>query len=302
MSDLQFLMHQLNQSATRGPRQIAGERRQQAEENALLKILNQQAVQQNEAGLRGQKLQNTRQAQQIAHAARPQGVSPLDQARIDNVRSQIEERQRQAKAPKPLSKAKESLVPYLSPELQVNPTLAKDGDFARAAHARAKEAAKPTLAEQKFKADQSEASVSKDKASGLKDDVIRLATELRNHPGLDSSVGTIQGSDIGRALTVNQDSQDFINKYDQLKSILTSTNLDLMTGVLSETDIKILSDIAGGGLKLRGSEDAFRGELEKLGGVAQSKYGDVSEEDIQETMRANNLTREQVLERIKNGG
>lgn len=39
-------------------------------------------------------------------------------------------------------------------------------------------------------------------------------------------------------------------------------------------------------------------DLKKIVAPKTEKYGDVTEEDIQETMRANNMTREQVLERI----
>jgi len=152
----------------------------------------------------------------------------------------------------------------------------------------------------KKQSEQKEIETKTEKAGKLKDTVISLAKDLRNHKGLDRSVGSMQGSALGQALTFNEDSQDFNNKYNQIKSILTAENLDMMTGVLSETDIKILSDIAGGGLQLRGSEDAFKAELDKLIGSSNSQEipEGVTEDDIQATMAANNMTRQQVLERI----
>ena len=125
----------------------------------------------------------------------------------------------------------------------------------------------------KKQSEQKEIETKTEKAGKLKDTVISLAKDLRNHKGLNRSVGSMQGSAVGQALTFNEDSQDFINKYNQIKSILTAENLDMMTGVLSETDIKILSDIAGGGLQLRGSEDAFKAELDKLIGEPELPQG-----------------------------
>jgi hypothetical protein len=119
----------------------------------------------------------------------------------------------------------------------------------------------------KKQAEVAEVETKTNKANQLKGKVVELAKTLRNHKGLDRSVGSMQGSAVGQALTLNEDSQDFNNKYNQIKSILTAENLDMMTGVLSETDIKILSDIAGGGLQLRGSEDAFKAELDTLIGA-----------------------------------
>lgn len=257
--------------------QIAGgfDPKRIAEENALAKILSQQRVNTNDAVLAGIQLDNK------ARTQKPTNKFETIQGKDGN-RYQVEVAPNGqyvgkptligglGEAPrKPLSKAKEALVSFLPPELQVDPTQATDRDFIMAARARKEEAAQPSLAQQKFDAKQAESNQQKEKAEGVKNDVVRIATELRNHPGLERSVGTIQGSGLGQALTINEDSQDFINKFDQLKALLTSSNLDLMSGVLSETDIKILSDIAGGGLKLRGSEDAFRRELEKLGGVTE---------------------------------
>lgn len=251
------------------PKRIADGRRLQEEENALARILNQQSIDQNEATLAGTRLENKARARQMAQ---PNQVDPYKQAQIDNLRQQMEIRKQQASAPKPLTELQQKLefqmgVPWAdsTPEQRKEAFTAMQGSQSpmEAINLQLKEA---QLAQQQAKA--ADAQKQQSKTAGLKDTVVGLATELLNHEGLDRSVGSLQGSAIGQALTVNEESQDFINKFDQLKSLLTAENLDLMTGVLSESDIKILSDIAGGGLKLRGSEEAFRSELEKLGGVS----------------------------------
>ncbi len=171
-----------------------------------------------------------------------------------------------------------SLFQHLPPELQGNPNAVTTADLIQAAKTKKVFDNRPDpmaemnqrQAEQKLQLDQEkirEADVKYKKGQQLGEKAKSLASELLNHSGLDSSIGTIQGSWLGQNMTVDSDSQNFINKHNQLKSILTAENLDMMTGVLSETDIKILSDIAGGGLQLKGSEQAYRDELISMGGV-----------------------------------
>jgi len=98
----------------------------------------------------------------------------------------------------------------------------------------------------------------------LKTDAKRLIDQLlANVDGVTSFVGPVErlffgdfalGSKTLRART----------KISQLKSILTAENLGLMTGVLSESDLKILADIAGGGLDVGGDETLFIDELKRM--------------------------------------
>lgn len=68
--------------------------------------------------------------------------------------------------------------------------------------------------------------------------------------------------------TLNPESQDIINQANQLLALLTAENLKLMSGVLSETDIKMLRDLSSGlnvsekGIK--GSEQAIRVRLNDI--------------------------------------
>ena len=87
-----------------------------------------------------------------------------------------------------------------------------------------------------------------------------------------------------------------------------------MSGVLSETDIKIISDLAAGALIRTRSEDRFIEDVQALKlklseglaestGTANALPEGITEDDITTTMEANNMTREQVLTRLggKNG-
>jgi hypothetical protein len=54
------------------------------------------------------------------------------------------------------------------------------------------------------------------------------------------------------------------NKIKRLRSMLTSENLDLMTGILTDTDMQVLREISAGELDQRRDQDAFIRDLETL--------------------------------------
>lgn len=74
--------------------------------------------------------------------------------------------------------------------------------------------------------------------------------------------------------TLNPESQDIINQANQLLALLTAENLKLMSGVLSETDIKMLRDLSSGlnvsekGIK--GSEQAIKTRLNDIASKLRS--------------------------------
>ncbi|MDQ0316396.1 hypothetical protein [Amorphus orientalis] len=131
---------------------------------------------------------------------------------------------------------------------------------------------------------------------------IQMVDEVLNHPAFSQSVGPIgsrivnfQGGALGQAYNyISGGATGFDAAYDQLVNSLTLENLDLMSGVLSETDVKILS---GAATKLRKgtSEREFQQELENIKSTFQraiDKYGltdeqakfyfDVSDDEISE--------------------
>lgn len=97
-----------------------------------------------------------------------------------------------------------------------------------------------------------------------------LVVDLFNDTTLNSAIGPIQG----RLPAITKNVSDFRNKVTQLKSLLTLENLDLMSGVLSETDIKILESAATN-LNVTTSEDAFRKELERIYNTATNSLNTI---------------------------
>ncbi len=95
-----------------------------------------------------------------------------------------------------------------------------------------------------------------------------LAPEQRG--ALESATGSIQGM----LPSVRQGVVDWENRWEGLKNRLTTENLKLMSGVLSESDIKLLSDVATGGVNLRSSDDQVIKQLDSIQGkIGQSPQG-----------------------------
>lgn len=94
-------------------------------------------------------------------------------------------------------------------------------------------------------------------------DIVALATELHG-----ADLSNVTGPFDVRTPTFFGSTQDVINVALRLKNLLTLDNLDLMTGVLSESDIKILSSAATGlnvtDKGILGSEPGIRAELTRI--------------------------------------
>ena len=91
-----------------------------------------------------------------------------------------------------------------------------------------------------------EAVASKQAAFDTMNEVVSIATELQNPKGLGQYLSQVVGPLDTMFGTYRGTSQDVINAATRLKNLLTLDNLDLMTGVLSESDIKILASAASG--------------------------------------------------------
>ena len=101
----------------------------------------------------------------------------------------------------------------------------------------------------------------KAKADVIRQDALRITQELLADP---SEIRNNVGSLDSVLPSITEGAQDFDKKLDTLRSMLTAENLKLMTGVLSESDIKILSNIASGELTTKGSEEEFTNALKRL--------------------------------------
>lgn len=106
------------------------------------------------------------------------------------------------------------------------------------------------------------------KAKGFQQRAVDLLSGILGNDELGDVLGSIEGAIDIRL----QDSEsELIADIEEAGNILTSDNLNLMSGVLSESDIKILKNLAGGALTRTRSEDRFRADVEKLRDKLASK-------------------------------
>tara|TARA_R110000851_G_scaffold272661_2_gene425397 strand:+ start:8296 stop:9372 length:1077 start_codon:yes stop_codon:yes gene_type:complete len=90
---------------------------------------------------------------------------------------------------------------------------------------------------------------------------IQLLDGILANDQLGDVLGSIEGN-IDFRFTDSE--SELIDDIDEVGSILTADNLNLMSGVLSESDIAILRQLAGGGLKRTRSEPRFRKDVQDL--------------------------------------
>lgn len=98
-----------------------------------------------------------------------------------------------------------------------------------------------------------------EKAMQVADSTKRLVSELlSNEDGLRSAVGAVDEF----LPTFSDNTRDAEAALDDLRNLLTVDNLGLMSGVLSESDIKILQSVGSNGLS--GSDDRVIGSLKRM--------------------------------------
>lgn len=118
----------------------------------------------------------------------------------------------------------------------------------------------------------------------------KLTNELLSAPGLGAAVGkgfkkSIIGSIpfVSGAAGAGTTRADFEAKAERVANLLTLENLDLMSGVLSETDIKILETSGSNLRNFNMSEAAYKAEIER---VSQT---------MDRTIKANGISTEQAV-------
>lgn len=100
-----------------------------------------------------------------------------------------------------------------------------------------------------------------DKAKGLKTQTLNIVNRLvKNVDGVNSIFGALDNITPNFVGTTREAQTDM----NQLINILTSENLDIMSGVLSETDIKIIAGIAGGQFASTNTQEGARAALIEL--------------------------------------
>lgn len=109
-------------------------------------------------------------------------------------------------------------------------------------------------------------------------DIARRARDLAQAIPTDPRFNDITGTIDSMTPTLLGDSQDLVNRANQLQTLLTADNLKLMTGVLTDKDIAFLTQI-GSGLNvtksgINGSEDGARKTLSDITGRLNQKIAD----------------------------
>ncbi len=261
------------------PRQIANDRRQQEQQNALLRVLQEQQVSQNKEALRGQQLQNTQRAREMADYGKQKPMDPYKQAQIENLKQQMELRKQQAGAPKPMSDLQEKM----SYEIGVNfhdmtPEQRKQAYDSVVSRGKA-----PTEADkinldlkraqlENINSERAAGEQSRKDSAAILEDAYRITDSLLSEDrrnDVNAAVGTVDSM----LPTFSPSVKDVENEVETLKKMLAKDNLGLLSGVMSDSDIKFITDIATGELQLDGSQEKFVTTLEKIKSKLGAKLG-----------------------------
>jgi len=228
-------------------------------------------------------------------------ISALDQAKIDNLKAETEvfkgnintkdldtlvseaspELQEQAKAAYSLSGGGDKGVKAVQKVLEKGVELERRANAPLILKERFPEAT-PEEAQQL----QSVVDAAKDTESGFKEAAkvrdkqrqvkkfnafqaraVDLLDKVLANPELNDVIGSIEGSDKGLLFGAQYHSDGEANAIADIKEaadILTGGNLDVMTGVLSETDIQIIRNLAGGALNRTRDENRFIKDVTEL--------------------------------------
>lgn len=103
---------------------------------------------------------------------------------------------------------------------------------------------------------------------------------------LNDVIGSIEGSDeslipFGGQKLRGDNESEIIADIEEAGNILTADNLDIMSGVLSETDIKIIANLAGGALNRKRGEAAFIRDVTNLRAKMAGELGLEEQADLQ---------------------
>lgn len=109
-----------------------------------------------------------------------------------------------------------------------------------------------------------------EKAKGFQQQAVQLLDNILANPQLANVIGPLEGRNPLTGI-LDEEETDAIADINQAQNILTSDNMDLMTGVLSESDIKLLKNLSSGALDRTRSEKRFREDTQKLRDTLASK-------------------------------
>jgi hypothetical protein len=92
---------------------------------------------------------------------------------------------------------------------------------------------------------------------------VSLLRKIVDNPNLPDVLGSLEGS-VDFLSVLDDDEAELISDIEEASNILTAENLDLMSGVLSESDIALLKSLSTGGLNRRRTEDRFISDVQSM--------------------------------------
>lgn len=99
------------------------------------------------------------------------------------------------------------------------------------------------------------------KAQAFQGRAVDLLNSILANDELDDVLGAVEGAIDFR---LQDDEAELISDIEEATNILTADNMDLMSGVLSESDIKILKSLSGGALNRKRTEERFRKDVQTI--------------------------------------
>tara|TARA_R110000772_G_scaffold138539_1_gene247501 strand:- start:120 stop:719 length:600 start_codon:yes stop_codon:yes gene_type:complete len=103
---------------------------------------------------------------------------------------------------------------------------------------------------------------------------IQLVNRILDNKELEAVIGGMEGSHKidSRQHMFDQLEINAIADIENLADILTGDNLGMMSGVLSESDMKIIANIAGGGLNRQRSLEVFKADIMAIKEVLERAF------------------------------
>lgn len=99
------------------------------------------------------------------------------------------------------------------------------------------------------------------KAAGFKQKAVSLLGKILASDQIGDVTGSVEG---GIDFRFTDEESELIADIEETQNILTAENMDLMTGVLSESDIALLRNLASGALNRKRGEKRFRADTQEL--------------------------------------
>lgn len=99
------------------------------------------------------------------------------------------------------------------------------------------------------------------KAEGFQNRAVQLLEGILDNEELDNVIGSIEGAIDFR---FDDAESELIADINETQNILTTDNMDLMTGVLSESDIQILKNLSSGALSRKRTSKRFKKDAREL--------------------------------------